>query len=84
MLYSAFWFSCTDPHRQVIMAVKYKGPDIFHERITRKIKIFNQCTAAGEPLDKCMGAESGDIYGPDLPVCGRGRVSKSILYHLLC
>ena len=80
MLYSAFWYSCTDPHRQAIMPVKYKGPDIFHERITRKIEIFNQCKAVGEPLDKCMDAVSGDIYGPDLPVCGRSQLQIGLYY----
>ena len=80
MLYSDFWFSCTFPQRQAIMPVKYKGPDIFHERITRKIEIFNQCKAAGEPLDKCMDAVSGDIYGPDLPVCGRSQLQVGLYY----
>ena len=36
--------------------VKYMGPDIFHEQITRKITILNECRAKGEPLDMCMDA----------------------------
>ena len=39
MLYSAFWFSCTMLQKQG--SVKFRGPDIFHERITRKIHMFN-------------------------------------------
>ena len=62
MLYSAFWFSCTTIHQR-FKSVKYVGPDIFHERITRKIEIFNLCKSAGEPLDKCMDAVANNIYG---------------------
>ena len=42
MLYSAFWFSCTSRDKSVY-PVKYQGPDIFHERIIKKITIFNNC-----------------------------------------
>ena len=79
MLYSAFWFSCTSTH-QLLKSMKYMGPDIFHERITRKIEIFNQCKAAGEPLDKCMDAVANNIYGPDFPMCGRTRLEMGLYY----
>ena len=79
MLYSAFWFSCTRTH-QHFQSVKYMGPDIFHKRITRKIEIFNQCKSAGEPLDKCMDAVANNIYGPDLPMCGRTRLEMGLYY----
>ena len=80
MLYSAFSFSCTRLTDQRFKSVKYVGPDIFHKRITRKIEIFNQCKAAGEPLDKCMDAVANNIYGPDLPMCGRTRLEMGLYY----
>ena len=84
MLYSAFWFSCTSIHQR-FKSVKYFGPDIFHERITRKIEIFNQCKAVGEPLDKCMDAVANNIYyGPDLTMCGRTRLEMGLYYVHTC
>ena len=42
MLYSAFWFSCTT--YGIHFATKLKGPDIVHQRIVTKIKLFNSYT----------------------------------------
>ena len=44
MLYSAFWFSCTMYGIHLSMATKLKGPDIVHQRIVTKIKLFNSYT----------------------------------------
>ena len=79
MLYSAFWYSCTREGAK-IKSVKYMGPDIFHERITTKITIFNECRAKGEPLDMCMNAVADDIYGSDLEACGRSRLEMGLYY----
>ena len=79
MLYSAFWFSCTMGDRKM-KSSKYKGPDIFHERITRKIGIFNNCTAQGEPLDKCMDAVAYNIYTSEFHMCGRSRLEMGLYF----
>ena len=79
MLYSTFWFSCT--YISVNMnSVKYKGPDIFHERIVEKIGIFNKCKARGLPLDKCMDVASVKLSSPDLPSCGTTRLEIALYY----
>ena len=43
MLYSAFWFSCTMYGIELPRKLKLKGPDLFHERVTTKIHLFNKC-----------------------------------------
>ena len=80
MLYSAFWYSCSRLKGLEMEPVKYMGPDIFHERITRKITIFNECRAKGEPLDMCMDAVADNIYGSDLETCGRSRLEMGLYY----
>ena len=41
MLYSAFWLFCINKNLVKIRAVQ--GPDIFHERVTSKLRKFNNC-----------------------------------------
>ena len=41
MLYSAFWYFCINIKHVEITAVQ--GPDIFHERVTSKLHMFNNC-----------------------------------------
>ena len=41
MLYSAFWYFCINMNHVKIRAVQ--GPDIFHERVTSKLLMFNNC-----------------------------------------
>ena len=79
MMYSAFWFSCTRL-RLDMLSVKYKGPDLFHERVTKKIGIFNDCRSRGEPLDKCVDVVAENIYDPELPTCGRTRLEMGLYY----
>ena len=79
MLYSAFWFSCTSRDKSVY-PVKYQGPDIFHERIIKKITIFNNCKDQGIHLDKCVNMVGADLYTPELPKCGRTRLEMSLYY----
>ena len=74
MLYSAFWFSCTIQDLKVVNSVKYQGPDIFHERIIKKITMFNNCKDQGIHLDKCVNMVGADLYTPVLPKCGRTRL----------
>ena len=79
MMYSAFWFSCTMEGNN-LKSVKFKGPDIFHERVTKKIEIFNDCRSRGEPLDKCVDVVAEDIFSPELPTCGRTRLEMGLYY----
>ena len=80
MLYSAFWFSCTIRDLKGVNSVKYQGPDIFHERIIKKITIFNNCKDQGIHLDKCVNMVGADLYTPVLPKCGRTRLEMSLYY----
>jgi hypothetical protein len=79
MLYSAFWFSCT-MLGQKLGPVKFRGPDIFHERITGKIHMFNECKNEGKPLDLCVDVVAPNLYGPELPNCGRTRLEMGLYY----
>ena len=79
MLYSAFWFSCT-MLGQKLGSVRFRGPDIFHERITRKIHMFNECKNEGKPLDLCVDVVAPNLYGPELPNCGRTRLEMGLYY----
>ena len=79
MLYSAFWFSCTSIGYN-LNSVKYKGPNLFHERITAKIEIFNECKNQGQPLDMCVDAVAPNLVSPELPKCGRTRLEMGLYY----
>ena len=46
MLYSAFWFSCSMHGIKLSPDVQLKGPSLFHNRIERKLSIFNDCMRA--------------------------------------
>ena len=80
LLYSAFWFSCTRLGLKSVNSVKYQGPDIFHERIIKKITMFNNCKDQGMHLDKCVNMVGADVYTPVLPKCGRTRLEMSLYY----
>ena len=79
MLYSAFWFSCTTIGYN-LDSVKYRGPDLFHDRITAKIEIFNKCKNQGQPLDVCVNAIAPNLFSPELPKCGRTRLEMGLYY----
>ena len=79
MLYSTFWFSCTMLDKK-LGEVKYHGPDIFHNRITNKIAIFNDCKRQGKPLDLCVDLVAPNMFTPELPVCGRARLEMGLYY----
>ena len=80
MLYSAFWWSCTRLKHQEIYPVRYKGPDIFHERVTKKITVFNKCKSRGTPLDICVDMLARNMFTPELPTCGRTRLEMGLYY----
>ena len=79
MLYSAFWFSCMSV-RHLAPSELVKGRDVFHNRITAKIAMFDECMQ-DKPLDKCvdMTADGGPVdYG--FPDCGRTRLEMGLYY----
>lgn len=54
-LYSAFWFSCHSDRNATLFLqnLSHPGPDIFHERISSKVKQFVKCSRT-YPLAVCM------------------------------
>jgi len=81
MLYSAFWFSCSAGHVKLSRAQELWGPHIFHEKVEKKIRIFQNCTNT-RPVDDCLI----DVYplitsrfGP----CGRVRLEVGFYYHYI-
>ena len=79
MLYSAFWWSCTKKKVPSIYQLKYKAPDIFHERVVKKISIFNSCKTQGIHLDRCVHMLATNMYSPELP-CGMTRIGMGLYY----
>ncbi len=78
-LYSAFWYSCTVRGRDLPKDVQSKGPDIFHERVVKKINNFKICIERF-PLVKCVIDSAHDTYfNHELP-CGRTALHVSIYY----
>lgn len=43
MVYSAFWFSCVTKGINVAPQTQLLGPSLFHDRVTAKIDLFNDC-----------------------------------------
>ena len=104
MLYSAFWFSCTMYGIKLSPDVQFKGPSLFHDRVSRKLSLFNDCmrdsrnptithvcslndsnyesciTKRLHKLDECVHGISFNIFGEDLPKCGRSRVAMGLYF----
>ena len=79
MLYSAFWFSCTLLGKRLVKE-RYEGPDIFHNRINRKIGVFNDCKRQRKPLDVCVDQVAPNMFDPALPSCGRIKLDQGLYY----
>ena len=72
MLYSAFWYSCSDMNIRLGDRHTLRMPHEFHEKVLRKIEIFRNCTRSS-PVDKCME----DVFrklGESVHYCGRIRL----------
>lgn len=103
MLYSVFWYTCTYHDKPLpAMLNRLKGPDIFHDRVVHKIKVFNNCMRdTSSPaishvcelddysscikerlhlLEKCAHAITFNMASPEMPNCGRTRVSAGLYY----
>ena len=76
MLYSTFWFSCSDLGIKLTQQRMLGMPDEFHDKVLKKIKIFENC-AKDSPVDKCTEDVSEKLYES----CGRVRLEKGF-YHL--
>ena len=82
LLYSAFLFSCTRHNNSVSLETQLKAPNIFHERVTEKLRVFDSCIAK-YPLAKCAVVEFAieEEFSEELPGCGRIRLEMG-LYHV--
>ena len=81
MLYSCFWFSCTQYGIKLSNEQKLKAPDIFHERVVAKIEEFNFCLQS-DSLEWCTANITNSIsqFSPELPKCGRLWLGKGLYY----
>ena len=78
MLYSAFWFSCSDHNIHLHRRTQLGMPDLFHRKVLKKIEIFEACVH-NAPIDKCME----DIYEKleeSSKYCGRIRLEMGFFY----
>jgi len=66
-LYSAFWWSLnfmTPKNASQAIRNKYKGPGMFHDRISVKISRFNKClTDSDHPIPCSIGKDYSDCVG---------------------
>ena len=76
MLYSTFWFSCSDLGIKLSEKQKLEMPNEFHDKVTKKINILKNCVKIS-PIDKCMVDVSKALYGS----CGSVRFDKAF-YHI--
>ena len=72
MLYSAFWYSCSDLNVDLSDARKLRMPHEFHEKVQLKMEIFENCTRF-VPVDKCMENIFRKL-DESLNYCGRIRL----------
>ena len=72
MLYSAFWYSCSDLNVNLREERKLRMPHEFHEKVQKKIQIFENCTQFA-PVDKCMENVFRKLE-ESLDYCGRIRL----------
>ena len=78
MLYSAFWFSCSDRALNLSRKDQLQMPHRFHKRALTKINLFKNCTYSA-PVDKCMD----DIFtklNSSKKDCGRIRLEVGFYY----
>ncbi len=78
LLYSSFWFSCTRRGGNVAKDEQLKGPNIFHERVVKKISTFKICIERF-PLVKCVLDSTRNSFSLELP-CGKIRLDMSLYY----
>lgn len=78
MLYSAFWFSCSDRAVNLSRKDQLQMPHMFHKRALTKINMFKNCIHSA-PVDKCME----DIFtklNSSKEDCGRLRLEVGFYY----
>lgn len=78
MLYSAYWFSCSDLNIELSRDQQKRMPDEFHKKVLIKIQIFESCLRSA-PIDKCMM----DVFkklDDSFKYCGRIRMEIGFYY----
>lgn len=103
LLYSAFWFSCTSRHHHPDRKTQLKGPNEFHDRVMKKLDLFNDCMRNNSVpaishacklgsnlsyngciqerlhlLDRCAQRINFNLFSPEIPGCGRTRLSMAL------
>ena len=81
MLYSAFWFSCSAGHVKLSRVQQLWGPHIFHEKVEKKIRIFQNCTNT-RPVDDCL-IDVYPLITSSFGSCGRVRLEVGFYYHYI-
>lgn len=81
MLYSYFWFSCSQYGIKLSSEQKQRIPDVFHDRVVAKITAFNFCLRS-ESLEWCTVNITNSIkqFTPELPKCGRVWLGRGLYY----
>ena len=79
VMYSAFWYSCTNLNVYLSRQIQLRGPTIFHDRVATKIGLFNSCISK-HSLHACVNEISffNNLYSPELPTCGRSRLGMAL------
>ena len=78
MLYSAFWFSCSDHNIDLSRRAQAAMSDLFHRKVLKEIDIFEVCVH-NAPIDKCVH----DIFEKvevSSKYCGRIRLEMGFFY----
>ena len=78
MLYSAFWFSCSDHNINLSQIAQLAMPDLFHRKILKEIDIFEVCVR-NAPIDKCM-EDIVEKVEMSSKYCGRIRLEMGFFY----
>ena len=78
MLYSAFWFSCSDRAVDLSRNDQLQMPHRFHKRALTKINMFKNCTHSA-PVDKCMDNIFTKLNNSKKD-CGRIRLEVGFYY----
>ena len=79
MLYSAFWYSCSDMNIHLDEKRKVGMPHEFHEKVLKKIQMFENCTRI-VPVDKCVESAFRKL---DISLQSCGRIRLEIGFYFL-
>jgi N-acetylgalactosamine 4-sulfate 6-O-sulfotransferase len=84
LLYSAFWFSTSTYCPSLERSQQKMGPQDFHDKIVRKIDMYNNCTLY-KPVEACLETIFTEISGTAISPkqCGRLRLEIGFYYYYI-